>query len=121
MIDPIEPEPSQSERTKEEFDRILSEGPAEDHYVLVLFVTGTTPRSTQAVETVRNLCEEHLAGRYELDVVDIYQNPERLASDQIVAAPTLLKKMPIPSQRFVGNLSDRERIRIGLNLTESDA
>jgi circadian clock protein KaiB len=107
---------SASEQTRLEFERLLSTGPGQDHYVLVLYVTGSTRRSAQAVATIRALCEEHLAGNYELEVIDIYQNPERLASDQIIAAPTLFKKEPMPSQRIVGNLADPERVMVGLNL-----
>src|ERR1700748_816391 len=105
-----------NEKTREGFERILAAERDRDHFVLILYVTGTTARSAQAVATVRLLCETHLAGRDELDVVDIYQNPERLSADQIVAAPTLLKKEPMPEQRFVGNLADPERVMLGLKL-----
>jgi len=107
---------SPSEQTRLEFERLLNGTPAQEHYVLVLFVTGTTPKSSQAISVVRTLCEKHLAGRYELEVVDIYQSPGRLAGDQILAAPTLLKKEPFPAMRLVGNLDDSERVLIGLNL-----
>jgi circadian clock protein KaiB len=117
MTETPHPESSPGEQTREEFERILHAEPKNlDYYILVLFVTGNTLRSAQAVATVRALCEEHLSGRYELDVVDIYQNPERLVADQIVAAPTLLKKSPMPLQRLVGNLSNPERVLRGLNL-----
>lgn len=112
---------SPSEETRLEFERILSGAPAQDHYVLVLFVTGSTPKSAQAISVVRALCEKHLANRYELEVVDIYQCPERLAADQILAAPTLLKKRPFPTQRLVGNLDNSERVLIGLNLKNPTA
>jgi circadian clock protein KaiB len=107
---------SPSDETRLEFERMLSGVPVQEHYVLVLFVTGNTPKSAQAISVVRSLCEKHLAGRYELEVVDIYQSPGRLAADQILAAPTLLKKEPFPAQRLVGNLADSERVLIGLNL-----
>jgi len=116
MTDPEFSSLSPSEQTRLEFERILGSEPPKDHYVLVLYVTGSTLRSSQAVANVRNLCEEHLPGRYELEVVDIYQTPGRLAEDQIVAAPTLLKKSPMPAQRLVGNLADPERVLLGLNL-----
>jgi len=107
---------SSSEETRLEFERMLSAAPSQDHYVLVLFVTGSTPKSLQAISVIRSLCEKYLADRYELEVVDIYQSPGRLAADQILAAPTLLKKEPFPAQRLVGNLDNSERVLIGLNL-----
>ncbi|MDB6078768.1 MAG: KaiB domain protein [Akkermansiaceae bacterium] len=116
MTEPPQPELTPSEQTRAEFERLLSAEPEIQHYVLVLFVTGNTLRSSQAVANVRSLCERHLAGRYELEVVDIYQNPARLAENQIVAAPTLLKMEPVPPLRLVGNLADPERVLLGLNL-----
>ncbi len=113
---PLPEPPPDSDQTRLEFERLLNGAPAQAHYVLVLYVTGNTTKSTQAISVVRSLCEQHLPGRYELDVVDIYQSPARLAADQIVAAPTLLKKEPYPAQRLVGNLDNRERVLIGLNL-----
>lgn len=107
---------SGSDETRLEFEKFLDQAPARDHYVLALYVTGNTSRSAQAVSNIRRLCEEHLTGRYELEVIDIYQNPGRLAGDQIVAAPTLVKREPFPAQRLVGNLDDSERVMIGLNL-----
>jgi len=101
---------------KLEFDRLISGSPDESFYRLTLFVTGQTAKSVLAVSTVRKLCEAHLSGRYELEVVDIYQAPERLAGDQIVAAPTLFKREPIPQQKVVGNLHDPERVLMALNL-----
>lgn len=111
-----EDECSASELAKAEFDRLISASPGQDFYRMTLFVTGHTAKSMQAVATVRNLCESHLSGRYDLEVVDIYQSPERLAGDQILAAPTLLKHEPVPLQKVVGNLHDPERVLIALNL-----
>ncbi len=85
-------------------------------YVLHLFVAGITPRSLQAVERVRQLCEEHLPGRYELEVVDIYQHPDKARREQIIAAPTLVKDLPLPLRKFVGDLTDRERVLVGLDI-----
>lgn len=85
-------------------------------YVLRLFLSGTTPRSVQALTNLRKLCEDHLAGRYDLEVIDIYQQPDLARSAQIVAAPTLLKQLPLPVRRIIGTLSDEERVLIGLNL-----
>jgi circadian clock protein KaiB len=86
------------------------------HYVLKLFVVGMSPRSTAAVATVKAICEEHLAGRYDLEVVDLYRAPQRAAEEQVVAAPTLVKSMPLPERRLVGNLSDLPRVLRGLSL-----
>lgn len=86
------------------------------HYVLKLFVTGMSPRSTAAVATVKAICEEHLAGRYDLEVVDLYRSPERAREEQVVAAPTLVRSNPLPERRLVGNLSDLPRVLRGLSL-----
>lgn len=87
-----------------------------ERWVLRLFVSGLTQRSTHAVETVRAICEEHLPGRYELEVIDIYQHPTLARDEQIIAAPTLVKKLPPPIRRMIGNLSDVERVLVGLDL-----
>ncbi len=89
---------------------------AED-YVLVLYVTGMTPRSARAVNNIRVLCEKHLPGRYQLKVIDIYQQPEIAREEQLVAAPTLIKKIPLPMRRLIGDLSSEARVLAGLDLT----
>jgi len=86
------------------------------HYVLRLYVTGMTPRSTQALASIRSLCDEHLAGRYDLEVIDIYQHPQRAVDDQVIAAPTLVKQLPAPLRRLIGDLTDTDRVMIGLDL-----
>lgn len=88
----------------------------DEHYVLRLYVTGTTPRSTRAIENMREICEAYLKGRYDLEVVDIYQNPEASRDAQIIAAPTLVKMLPEPLRRVIGDLSDHEKVLAGLNL-----
>jgi circadian clock protein KaiB len=85
-------------------------------YVLQLFVAGATPRSNRALVNLREICEQHLHGRYDLDVVDVYEHPEMAKDGQVLAVPTLLKKLPAPLRRLVGDLSDRERVLLGLNL-----
>jgi circadian clock protein KaiB len=85
-------------------------------YVLRLFVTGATPRSARSIFNLRNLCEDRLEGRYRIEVVDIYQQPELARAEQIIAAPTLIKTLPLPLRRLVGDLSDRERVLAGLDL-----
>jgi circadian clock protein KaiB len=89
---------------------------ASERYVLRLFVAGTTPGSTRAVEALRALCDEHLAGRYDLEVIDVYQQPALARSEQIVAVPTLVKKLPEPMRRILGDLADKQRVLIGLDL-----
>jgi circadian clock protein KaiB len=85
-------------------------------YLLRLYVVGTTPRSSRAIVNIRKICDEHLAGRYELEVVDVLQNPALAAGEQIIAAPTLIKKLPLPLRRFIGDMSETERILLGLDL-----
>ena len=96
-----------------------------DEFVLRLYVTGTTARSTRAVANLRQIgvgshadrvSDQHLADRYELEVIDIYQQPELAAREQLVAAPTLIKRMPLPLRRLVGDLSNRRRVLAGLDL-----
>lgn len=85
-------------------------------FVLRLYVTGTTPRSMRAVENITRVCEEHMPGRYDLEVVDVYQQPELAAREQLLAAPTLIKKLPLPLRRLVGDLSSQDRLLAGLGL-----
>lgn len=99
-----------------EFERLLQEAPKATHYVLRLFITGTTPRSVTAIANIRALCEQYLSGHFELEVVDIYQQPAEAQGEQIIAAPTLVREMPLPSRRMVGDLSDAKRVLVGLNL-----
>ena len=106
---------SDGDRTAE-FETRLLESAKHQRYELRLYVAGTSPRSSQAIENVRALCEEFLAGRYDLKVVDIYQQPLQAAHEQIVAAPTLIKIAPEPARRLIGNLSDRDKVLVGLNL-----
>jgi circadian clock protein KaiB len=80
------------------------------NYVLRLFTTGTTPRSTRAIQNLRDICEAMLKGRYQLEVVDIYQEPGRASEADIIAAPTLIKEEPEPKRRMVGDLSDRVKV-----------
>jgi circadian clock protein KaiB len=88
----------------------------QEKYLLKLYVTGMTPRSMKAVTNIKDICEEHLSGRYELEIVDIFQQPVLAKGEQIIAAPTLLKKLPLPLRRFIGDMSDTEKILIGLDL-----
>jgi circadian clock protein KaiB len=85
-------------------------------YVLRLYVAGATPRSTEAIVNIKKICEEHLKGNYELEVIDIYQQPVLAKGEQIIAAPTLVKKLPLPLRRFIGSMYDVDRILVGLDL-----
>ena len=85
-------------------------------YVLRLYVTGMTPKSTRAIANVQKLCEKHLAGRFELKVIDIYQQPQLAKGEQIIASPTLIKKLPLPLRRLIGDMSDTERFLVGIDL-----
>jgi circadian clock protein KaiB len=85
-------------------------------YVLRLYTAGVTPRSLRAVSNAREVCEEYLVGRYSLEVIDLYQQPQLAADEQIIAAPTLIKYLPLPLRRFVGDLSDTQHLLAGLGL-----
>ena len=89
-------------------------------YVLRLYVAGINPRSSAAIKSITSICEEHLKGRYELEIIDIYQQPTLAKGEQIIAAPTLIKKLPVPLRRFIGNLADKEKILVGLDLREKE-
>ena len=87
-----------------------------DNYVLRLYVSGMTPNSLRAIENVRKICAEHLQGRYPLEIIDIYQQPILAREGQIVAAPTLVKELPPPLRKFIGDMSKTERILVGLDV-----
>jgi circadian clock protein KaiB len=93
----------------------------EAHFRLQLFVSGSTPRSSRAIRNIRALCEENLAGRYDLEVIDIYQHPERVKPERIVVTPTLVKKLPLPFRKIVGDLAGKERVLAGLDIMAMDA
>lgn len=85
-------------------------------YLLRLYVTGTTGRSMRAIQSVRRICDEHLQGLYDLEVVDIYKNLPLARGDQIIAAPTLIKRLPVPLRRLIGDMSDEKRVLVGLDI-----
>ena len=91
-----------------------------EKYVLRLYVAGITPRSQEAIRTVTTICEENLAGRYDLEVIDIYQQPTLAKGEQIIAAPTLIKKLPQPLRKFIGSMADKEKLLVGLDLRPRD-
>jgi circadian clock protein KaiB len=88
-------------------------------YILRLYITGTTRNSMHAIVNIRKICEEHLRGRYELEIVDISRHPTLAEGEQIIAAPTLIKKLPLPLRRFIGDMSQTERILLGLDLRKT--
>ena len=92
-------------------------GPGDpETYNLRLYVAGQTPKSLTAIANLKRLCEEHLAGRYEVEVIDLLKTPQLAEGDQIVALPTLVRHLPPPLKRIIGNLSDTERVLVGLDI-----
>jgi circadian clock protein KaiB len=87
-------------------------------YSLRLYITGQTPRSAASIRNLREVCDEFLEGRFELQVIDLYQRPELAKEAQVVAAPTLIKKLPLPLRRLVGDLSNKNEVLLGLDLKE---
>ena len=90
--------------------------PAE--YILRLYVTGSTPRSLKAIHNLKRFCDEHLGDDYDLQVIDIYKDPDVARKEQIIAAPTLIKRLPAPLRRFVGDLSNTQKLLSGLNIDQ---
>jgi len=88
----------------------------EEQFILRLYVSGLSARSRRAIENIRQLCEEHLAGRHELQIIDIYQQPELAKDQQLIAAPTLVKKLPLPLRKLVGDMHDSARVLIMLGI-----
>ena len=103
----------------DDFELIMGKSHKEnDKYILRLYVTGSTGRSVTAIENLNKICEEYLEGRYELEVVDLYQKPSLAKGDQIIAAPTLIKQLPLPFRRIIGDMSNTEKVLFGLDLKE---
>lgn len=91
-------------------------GAGEELVELRLYVAGQTPKSMTAMANLKKLCEEHLAGRYRIEVIDLMENPQRARSDQILAIPTLVRRLPEPIRKIIGDLSNQERVLVGLNI-----
>jgi circadian clock protein KaiB len=85
-------------------------------YILKLYVAGQSPKSANAIVNIKKICEENLQGRYELDVIDLYQQPQLAQGEQIIAVPTLIKKLPPPLRRIIGDMSNTERVLVGLDI-----
>ena len=106
-------------KAQAELEEAASKRPAQ-RYVLRLYIAGLTPRSTLAIQNIRKLCEEHLGGRYDLQVIDVYRHPVLAEGEQIIAAPTLIKQLPLPLRRFIGDMSNTERILVGMDLRTAE-
>jgi len=104
-----------ADRTLQEFEKLVADL-AQPRYLFRLYVSGNSPRSALAITNVRSICDQYLPGHYELEVIDVYQQPAETKTAQVIAVPTLIKEVPLPAKRFVGDMSDSERIVIGLNL-----
>ena len=104
----------------EAFEEALTTEKKGEKYVLRLFVAGINPKSRKAIENLNEILEENLKDQYELEIIDIYQQPIFAKEGQIVAAPTLIKELPPPLRRFVGDLSNKERILLGLHLKKGN-
>jgi circadian clock protein KaiB len=94
--------------------------PAANKFVLKLYVTGTSPRTRQAIENLQRICEQDLHGRYQLDIIDVLEQPQAAEDDRILATPTLIKRLPPPLRRVIGDLSDKEKVLFGLEVRSLD-
>jgi len=101
----------------DDFDQTISKR-HKDKYVLRLYVTGTTSRSIQAITNLNKICKEYLEGVYELEVIDLFKHPGLAKDEQIIAAPTLIKKLPLPFRRIIGDMSNKEKVLLGLDIKE---
>lgn len=107
---PTRPAPPKDKPRKEETGR----------YVLRLYVAGKSPKSVNAIANLKKICEENLQGRYELEVIDLYQQPQLAQGEQIIALPTLIRKLPPPLRRIIGDMSNTERVLIGLDIRKKE-
>jgi circadian clock protein KaiB len=94
----------------------VSKRPGSGPWELRLYVAGQTPRSLEAFANLKRICDQHLAGNYRIEVIDLFQEPQRAANDQIVAIPTLIRKLPAPIKKIIGTLKDTERVLVGMDL-----
>jgi circadian clock protein KaiB len=93
-----------------------TEDSSSDTWIMRLYVAGQTPNSLTAFENLKNICEEHLDGRYKIEVIDLLKNPQLAKDHQIIAVPTLIRKLPTPVKKIIGNLSNTEKVLVGLDL-----
>jgi circadian clock protein KaiB len=102
--------------SQHETDEIQTPASGEGFWNLRLYVAGQTPKSVAALSNLKRMCEEHLAGRYEIEVIDLVKNPQLARSDQILAIPTLVRRLPEPMRKIIGDLSNEERVLVGLDV-----
>jgi circadian clock protein KaiB len=114
-----EAEISEIKMSTEAFEEAL-EKTRDGKYVMRLYVAGMAPKSIQAIENIKRICEEYLPGRYQLEIIDVYQYPIFAKDGQIVAAPTLIKELPPPLRKLIGSMSDKERVLVGMDLKCKD-
>jgi circadian clock protein KaiB len=94
----------------------VKKGPGKEIWILKLYVAGQTPKSIAAFANLNKICDEHLAGKYRIEVVDLLKNPKLAKGDQIVAIPTLVRQLPAPVKKIIGDLANTERVLVGLNI-----
>ncbi len=104
----------------EELEKVAQDAKSQQ-YVLRLYVAGMTPRSEEAIRKVTAICEDKLVGRCSLEVIDIYQHPTLAKGEQIIAVPTLVKKLPLPLRKIIGSMADEDKLLLGLDLRSKDA
>jgi circadian clock protein KaiB len=102
--------------TRKKPARSTGDSTAEQVWELRLYVAGQTPKSLTAFANLKKLCEEHLTGKYRIEIIDLLKNPKLAEGDQILAIPTLVRKLPIPLKKIIGDLSNTERVLVGLDL-----
>ncbi len=110
-------EPTTSRGKNADADKVEA---ADTHYKLTLYVSGASPKSARAVENIKTICEKHLQGQYDLAVVDVYQHPEVAKAENLLAAPTLVKSLPLPLRKLLGDMSDEAKVLAGLNIETTD-
>ncbi len=101
--------------SKESYEHALKNS-QDQFYILRLYVIGSSPQSIRAISNIKNICEEHLQGRYELNVIDLHQQPQLAYGEQIIASPTLIRELPLPLRRIIGDMSNEDRVLVGLDL-----
>lgn len=104
--------------SQHETDEIEIPASGEEFWDLRLYVAGQTPKSMTALANLKKMCEEHLAGRYKIEVIDLVKNPQLARSDQILAIPTLVRRLPEPMRKIIGDLSNEERVLVGLDVRQ---
>ncbi len=98
-------------------DMMTEQSAEQEQWLLCLYVAGQTPKSLTAFANLERVCEEHLRGQYQIEVIDLAQNPQQARADEVVVIPTLVRKLPPPLRRIIGDLSNTERVLVGLELT----